>query len=208
MSLPVVILGNGGHARVVADICRVSGRTVRGFIDRGGAPPGEHVLGGDDLLDDRAFVDAHEFVIGIAHQRIRRRLAELVLAKGGTLTSVIHPSAVVAADVVVGRGVVLVAGCIVNPASVLGDLVIVNTGATVDHDSVLHKGVHVCPGAHLAGSVICGEYAFVGTGAIVVPNRTIGQRAIVGAGAIVIADVADDVTVVGAPARVVKNVGC
>jgi sugar O-acyltransferase (sialic acid O-acetyltransferase NeuD family) len=196
----------------VADICRAAGREVRGFLDRQGAHGDPErlagVLGGDELLDDRAFVVSHEFVVGVGHQRTRRRLAELVRAKGGILTSVIHPSAVVAPDVRIGAGVVVVAGCVVNPGAVLGDLVIVNTGATVDHDCLLSEGVHVCPGAHLTGSVTCREYACVGAGAVVIPGRTIGARAMVGAGAVVIADVGDDVTVAGCPARVIKNVGC
>lgn len=209
---PIVILGNGGHARVVADICRAMEREVRGFLDHDAArrygEPGVRVLGGDDLLDDRAFVATHEFVIGIAHQRVRFRLGAAVRAKGGVLTSVLHPSAVVAPDAKIGAGVVLVAGCVVNPGAVLGDLVIVNTGATVDHDCVLEDGVHVSPGAHLTGNVTCRTYAFVGAGAVVIPGRTIGARAVVGAGAIVISDVADNVTVVGCPARLIKNVGC
>jgi len=208
MPRPVVILGHGGHARVVADICRAAKREVRGFLDRQGVHESASVLGGDDLLDDRAFVESHEYVVGIADQRIRRRLAGLVRAKGGVLASVIHPSAVVAPAVAIGAGVVVVAGCVVNPGAVLGDLVIVNTGATVDHDCVLNEGVHVCPGAHLTGNVVCGEYAFLGAGAIVIPGRAIGAWAVVGAGAVVISDVTDGVTVVGCPARAIKNAGC
>jgi len=208
---PIVILGNGGHARVVADICRVAGREVRGFLDRQRAVVpvrGERILGGDELLDDPSFVARYDFVIGIAHQDVRRRLGGWLRAKGAVMTNAIHPSAVVASDVTMGVGVVLVAGSVVNPGAQLGDLVIVNTGATVDHDCRLGVGVHVGPGAHLTGSVVCGEYAFVGAGAVVIPGRTIGARTVVGAGAVVVSDIGSDVTVVGCPARVIKNVGC
>ena len=72
---------------------------------------------------------------------------------------------------------------------------------TGDHDDVLEDGVNVRPGAHLAGYVTCREDAFVGIGASVIHEVTIGGRAIVCAGAVVIRDAADDVTVMGCPAR-------
>jgi sugar O-acyltransferase (sialic acid O-acetyltransferase NeuD family) len=204
---PAVIFGAGGHARVVADIWRLSGQRLAGFVHTPGTGvctvPGEEVLGGDELLDDPAFVIAHEFIIGIAAQLIRRRLAEWVRSKGGVLITAIHPRAVVAAGVPIGAGSALMAGSVVNPGTVVGECVIINTGATVDHDCVLADGVHIAPGAHLAGGVTCGEDAFVGTGAVVIQGRHIGARAVVGAGAVVIADVADATTVVGCPARVI-----
>src|SRR5436309_363518 len=124
------MFGNGGHARVVLDICRAVGREVHGILDRNagrpeGVPPPQ-ILGGDGMLEDAAFATSYEFVIAIAHQRIRRRLGDLVRSKGGVLATVVHPSAVVAPDVTIGRGVVVVAGSVINPGAVLGDLVIVN----------------------------------------------------------------------------------
>lgn len=209
MAKPLVILGSGGHGRVVADIARAMGRTVAGFLDAnvpaGRVFGGIKVLGGDPLLDDRAFIAQHEFIIAIAEQRARRRLATLVRERLGALVSLVHPSAVVAPDVRIGAGTVLVAGSVVNPGAILGDLVIVNTGATVDHDCVLNDGVHICPGAHLAGTVTCGEDACIGTGAVVIQNVRIGARTMVGAGAVVIADVPTDVTVVGCPARSISK---
>ena len=207
---PIVILGNGGHARVVADICQLAGRAVGGLLDRQGSVSnvrGARVLGGDELLDDPSFVQRYDFVIGIAYQDVRRRLGELLRAKSAVMTTVVHPRAIVASDVVMGAGIVLVAGAIVNPNVTLGDLVIVNTGAIVDHDCRLDAGVHVGPGARLTGGVTCWEYAFVGAGAVVIPGRTIGARTVVGAGAIVVTDFGSDLTVTGCPARVVDPGG-
>ena len=205
----IAILGSGGHARVVADVCQMAGRTVRGFVDPARAPGsalgGVTVLGGDELLHDPAFVAEHDFLVGVGDQRLRRELCLRVRGCQGTLVSVVHPSAVVARGVRIGAGTVLVAGCVVNPGSAIGDFAIINTGATVDHDNVLADGVHVGPGVHLAGDVRCGEDAFLGTGAVVIRGRRVGARAVVGAGAVVIRDVADGVTVVGCPAEVVDR---
>lgn len=206
---PIVVLGSGGHARVVADVCRAAGREVRGFLDPR-ASPGDivgqlRVLGDDELLDDADFVAEHEFLIGIGDQQKRRKVASMVREKGGTLATVIHPSSVVAPDVRIGAGTVLVAGSIINTGAVLGECVIINTGATVDHDNILKDGVQLCPGVHLAGNVSCGEDAFFGTGAVVIPGREIGARAVIGAGAVVTSDIPEDVAAVGCPAKVVKG---
>jgi len=204
-----VVLGGGGHARVVADACRAAGHQVRGFIDPhltpGDRTGGILVLGNDELLESSEFVATHDFIVGIGDYQVRRRLAGLVTKKGGLLITIAHPSSVIAPDIRIGVGTVLFAGSVVNTGSLLGEFVIVNTGATVDHDCVLAEGVHICPGAHLAGAVICGIAAFVGTGAVVIPNRRIGASAVVGAGAVVIDDVPEGATVIGCPARIVGS---
>ena len=206
---PVAILGSGGHARVVADACRAAGRHVAGFLDPGAVREstrsGVVVLGGDDLLESAEFVARHEFLVAIGSQALRRSLCARVRERGGTLTRVAHPSAVVAPDVRLGAGSVLAAGSVVNTGTVVGEFVIVNTGATVDHDNLLGDGTQLGPGAHLAGEVHCGEDALLGPGAIVVRGCRIGTRAIVGAGAVVLSDVPPDVTVVGLPARILER---
>lgn len=205
MSPPIVILGAGGHARVVADICRSIGRVVEGFLDPGLEPgtsvDGMPVLGSDERLTDSDFVGAHEFGLGIGDSRLRCEVGRRVLDAGGTLPALTHERSVVAPDVVIGFGSVLMAGAIVNTGAELGAFVVVNTGASVDHDCRLDEGTHVGPGVHLAGAVRSGRIAEIGIGASVVQGISIGDGAIVGAGATVIRDVPPDTTVAGCPAR-------
>jgi acetyltransferase-like isoleucine patch superfamily enzyme len=82
---------------------------------------------------------------------------------------------------------------------------IINTGATFYHDCVLGDGVHICPGVHLAGDVQVGELSWLGIGCTVRQGIRIGAGVTVGAGAVVIDDVPDGQTVVGVPARPLKN---
>ena len=163
------------------------------------------VLGGDEMLDDAIFLRDHDFVPGVGDRSLRRRLAQAVLDRSGKLLPVRHSSSVVAADVVIGDGAVLLAGTVVNPGVSIGGFVVMNTGATVDHDCTLEDGAEVGPGAHLAGSVVCREDAFVGIGACVVQGLEIGAGATVGAGAVVLNDVAPGTTVVGNPARLLRR---
>ena len=207
-----LIVGAGGHGKVVLDILRAGGhhRPV-GFVDadprlHGTTVGGLPVLGGVHQL--RRLVGPHKLVaavIAIGDNRARAGYADAVTDAGLRLTTAVHPSAVVAESAVLGVNVVVAAGAIVCAEARVGDHAIVNTAATVDHECEIGPGVHVCPGAHLAGRVRVEAGALIGLGASVIQCLRIGAGATVGAGAVVIRDVPPGVTVVGVPARVVRT---
>ena len=205
-SLPLVIVAGGGgrHAHVVLEAALLAGVRVAGVLDLtsgAGTSFAAPVLGGAERLVDTGFLSAHALTPAAGDAGFRTRIAEAAQACGGQLGTVVHPAAVVSPSAAIGAGSVILAGAIVATRARIGDLCIVNHGASVDHDVTLGRAVNVCPGARLAGGVTCGEGAFIGIGAVVIQDRVIGRRAVVGAGAVVIADVADEATVVGSPAR-------
>src|SRR5260370_34417694 len=206
--LTTVIVGWGGHGRVVADTLKVAHAPLAGFLDD--RPPAPFVsevtlLGDRSCLEEPEFLKNYEILIAIGEARLRRQLALRVLDRGGRLARAIHPSAVIGSDVFVGEGTVIMAGVVVNTGSRIGRFVIVNTGATVDHDNVIEDGVHISPGCHLAGNVICRADAFVGTGPSIIPRPEIRMRAVIGAGAAVIFDLPPDVLAAGWPAVIKKH---
>lgn len=203
MNKPIVILGAGGHGKVLLDICRCAGVKVRGFLDGAvdGEVHGHPVLGDDGMLDDPRFVKAHRFAVGVGDREIHRRLSALVAERNGALATLVHPSAVLAESVEVGPGTVVMAGAVINIDTKVGANGIVNTRASVDHDCTLGDGVQVGPGATLAGGVTCGDGVFIGSGATVLPSVTIGSGTFVGAGATVNRDLPADKTVVGVSFR-------
>lgn len=208
-----VIIGAGGHGRVVLDIMlRAGEHEVIGFIDSnpalaGRRVDGRRVLGGLDALPGlRASDEVDGAVVAIGDNGIRREFADKAEAAGLTLVNAIHPSANLAHNVTLGRNLVIAAGALVCAHCHVGDSVILNTGSIVDHESMIGPGAHICPGARLAGRVTVDSGAFVGIGATVIQNIRIGYDAVVGAGAVVIRDVLPLSTVVGVPAREVKDV--
>lgn len=200
----ILVLGAGGHGKVVADILCCAGTRVLGFLDDdpetwGMTRLGLPVLGG--ITTYREYLP-DGLVLGVGDVAARGLIVEsLGQHARGLWRNAIHPRAIVARSVRLGRGVTIMAGAVVNSDSVLGDHSVINTGATVDHDCTIGEYAHIGPGAHLAGGVHIGREAFVGIGASVTPGLSIGDGAVVGAGAVVIDHVPSGVTVKGIPAR-------
>jgi sugar O-acyltransferase (sialic acid O-acetyltransferase NeuD family) len=203
--LPLLVVGAGGHARVLLDIAEKQGRyRVVGLLDdraamRGTTILGYPVLGGREVLETDA-APAHA-VVAIGAAAARAQWQEHLEARGFQLAVLVHPAAEVGRDVQIGAGSVLMAGAIVNSGTRLGRGVIVNTGASIDHDCDIGAFAHIAPGARLAGGVRAGERVHIGIGSCVIQNRRLGADAVVGAGAAVVRDVAASTTVVGVPAR-------
>jgi sugar O-acyltransferase (sialic acid O-acetyltransferase NeuD family) len=209
--IPCVIVGAGGHGRVVLDIL-ARGETYEavGFVDsnrqiHGRRMDGIPIVGDLDALPVLAREGVTRAVVAIGENGVRRVFADQVEQMGLQLINAIHPSANLARNVTLGRNVVVAAGALVCAHCQIGDSVILNTGCIVDHESMIGTAAHICPGARLAGRVTVASGAFVGIGATVIQNVRIGCEAVVGGGAVVIRDVAPLTTVVGVPARRIKD---
>jgi len=143
--------------------------------------------------------------IGNDNGKVRVTLHHYLISHGLTPLDAYHPTAFIAHNAQLGRGCYILAQSAICVEVKMGNGCLVNTGATVDHENVLGEGVHIGPGAHLAGRVRVGDYSFIGTGAAILPDITIGKHVIVGAGSVVTKDVPDYTTVVGVPARPIKQ---
>jgi sugar O-acyltransferase (sialic acid O-acetyltransferase NeuD family) len=165
---------------------------------------GYRVIGGKDaLLTRRGEVSAG--IVAIGSNSARAKVAKWLKENRFRLLTFVHPSAQLARGVTVGQGSVILAGAVINSDTQISDNVIINTRASVDHDCLVRDGVHIAPGAVLCGTVTVGEETFVCAGATITPNLKIGKHAVIGAGSTVIRDVADGVTVVGSPARIIRQ---
>ncbi len=208
---PCVIVGAGGHGRVVLDILmRTRQHKVIGFLDSNPALHGRRMDGVPILGDLNALPDLQSqgvagVVVAIGDNGTRRAFAEEVEHLGLDLINAIHPSANLAHNVSLGRNVVVAAGALACAHCQIGDSAILNTGCIVDHESMIGTAVHICPGARLAGRVTVQSGAFVGIGATVLQGLRIGCEAVVGGGAVVIRDVEPMATVVGVPARTLRE---
>lgn len=177
--------------------------SVRGFITHDPTEIGTEVAGLPILggLDYPLRHESTRVVLGAGNTPKRLAALKFYRARGVDVVTVVHPSVVLGARVIIADGAILCPGVIVCTDVSIGSGVIVNYGAIVGHDCVIDDGAFIAPGANLAGTVHVGSGAHVGLGASVVQKLAIGERAMVGAGAVVVNDVAPDTTVVGVPAR-------
>lgn len=211
---PVVIIGAGGFARELLDVIDAVNQekpqyeTLGYIVDPEYGSPGTIVnglpiLGGYDWLSERS--NDVSVLCGVGPSYHRYRLVRRAEDLGCRFVSVVHPTAVLTRWIEFGQGVVITAGCILTNQIKIGNHVQVNLDCTIGHDAILEDFVSLAPGVHVSGNVILETGAYVGTGANIIEKRRIGRWSTVGAGSVVVKDVPANSTVVGAPAKVIKE---
>lgn len=215
--IPTVCLTGGGHASVVIDAALAQAEvTVTAILDddaetHGAIRHGVPVIGD---LSHLGAMQAHgitQFILGLGGTdqpdgaARREALFDRAWRAGLGPATILHPRAIIGADVAIGAGTVVLAGAIINPKARIGVNVIINSGAIVEHEVTLGDHAHVAPGAILCGGVRVGDRAHVGAGAVVRQGTTIGPDAVVAAGAVVVRDVPAGETVRGTPAMAIAD---
>jgi sugar O-acyltransferase (sialic acid O-acetyltransferase NeuD family) len=196
---PLILVGAGGHAKVVAALAMAAGRKLAGVCDPTLATAGvtewrgAPVLGADDALAGFAPQD-FELALGIGTvpgSRLRAERYHALTALGYRFPVLVHPSAVVDASASLAAGVQIMAGVVVQPDARIGCNTIVNTGAVVEHDSEVGAHVHLAPRTVLCGGVHVGDETFIGASATVLSQIIIGRRCLIAAGSTLARALAD-----------------
>ena len=207
----VVILGGGGHAKVVADILEeMAELEIEGYFAPQPRPDGLYGyrwLGPDASLEESPAAGVRSAFVAIGDNRRRMDCLEFLKRRGFRLINAVSPRAVISRHAKLGQGVAVMPGAVINAGTQVGDGAIVNTNASVDHDCVIGACAHIAPGVALAGCVSVGEGAFLGVGSSVIPGITIGPWTTVGAGGVVVADLPGSVLALGVPATIRRRTG-
>lgn len=208
----IIILGDSGHAKVIADIvdmndemkmfAMLDDKYPEVFMDKG-------ILKGPIIHVRNLLSEDPELgvVIGIGSNLVRKSIVSKLKIMQENYISLVHPTATISPSAEIGRGTVVMPGAIINASASIGAHVIINSGSVVEHDTIIENYAHISPLAVITGGVIVGEGVHIGASASVIPTKKVGDWSIVGAGAVVVDDINEKTTVVGAPAREIKKEG-
>lgn len=205
MGKSVIIIGAGGHAKVIADIILNSGDKVVGFLDDK-LKKNEYVLGLPILgkIDNLSEYNEHFVVIGIGSNYIRKKISEKF--PDIKYYTAIHPTATIGLNVTIGEGTVIMGNAVINTSSNVGRHCIINTGSLIEHDNTLEDYVHISPNATLGGTVFVGALTHIGLGASVRNNIFITGNCVIGVGSVVVDSIKEKGIYMGIPAKKFKEI--
>lgn len=213
MKKKIILLGAGGHAKVVIDNLDLSTYEIVGLIDRNkknlyklvnNVP----VIDIDENLHSYYPCKATVAFVAIGHignYQIRNAAFSKVKNIGFELHNIVHPTAVLSPSVSIGHGNLIMPNTVINADSCLGENNILNTGSIIEHDVIIGNGVHIAPGATVCGGSQIFDNVFLGAGSVVIQGIKIGHNSTIGAGSVITSDIPPDVVVTGVPARIIKR---
>nr|WP_263314147.1 acetyltransferase [Mammaliicoccus sp. Marseille-Q6498] len=204
---PLLLIGNGGHAKVVKDIVNLSDEyTFKGYLDDNISEPYvENDVIYDNLSNIQKYQEDYYFNIAIGSNGIREKVfnkLDIPIEKYPVLK---HPTSIISPSVNIGFGTVIMAKCVINAETKIGTHCIINTAAIVEHDNVISDYAHISPNSTLTGGVKVGTKSQIGASATVIPTKKVGDNTIVGAGATVVNDIGNNQIVVGSPAKPIRR---
>ena len=208
MKEKVLIIGAGGHAKVVVDILLEQKKyEVVGFVDRDSEKEyrGIKVIGQDEELSLFYKNGIRKVFVALGSNKIRKKLQIECKNIGFDIINIISSRATISPTVKLGNGIVIMDGAIVHADAVVKDGCIINTNASVDHDCCIDEYTHIAPGTAISGYTAVGRECFIGTGCSIIDGITIGDHVTVGAGGVVVKDIIDSGIAVGIPAKIKKK---
>jgi len=208
----VVLIGGGGHCKVVISILKkLDNFEIAGIIDNYKADSFINeikIIGTDDDLKDIYKSGIHNALITVGSTKDnakRYRLFNMAKEIGYKFPVIISPEAIIDKSVKIDEGTVVMPGSIINIDSSIGKNCIINTSSIIEHDCKIGNHCHVAPGVHISGEANIGELSFLGIGATIIQGIKIGKNVTIGAGSVVIKDISDNVIAVGNPAKIIKS---
>jgi len=205
----IVLVGGGGHCKVVISIFRESEQYEIVGISDIKENLGKEILGvpvrftDDDLpsLYKGGVRNAVVTIGSVGSPKKRIELFEYLRSIGFKLPTITSNNAIISNEVFIDEGTVVMPGVVINPGAKIGRNCIINTGSIIEHDCVVGDHVHIAPGVTLSGGVVIEAEAHIGTGATVIQGIEIGKGSIIGAGAVVVKDIPSGVVAKGVPAK-------
>ena len=206
--MDVYIIGCGGNAKVVVDICICSGYNILGFFDdkndKSYTYRGIKVIG---KINDIMKYHNINLINSIGNCHCRQEINEKLNNCQCKINWIncIHPLSYIAPTVTMGHGNIVCFGAVINSDAKIGNFNLVNSCAIIEHDCIINDFNHCAPRSTLCGNVVLGNLNLLGVSASIIPGKNIGNNNIIGAMSVIIKDVRNDQTIVGVPGKNIKT---
>lgn len=205
-------MGGGGHARVIEAMIKRQNPEVAVFFVVPSIQDCESASKPEQVITEEHFLTQQQkkaspaaVVLGIGENSTRRQLVVKFKQENFVFPEIIDPSCIIADDVIIGQGSVIMPGCVINSGAMIKDFCVVNTGSIIEHGCRLENFAATGPGAVICGDCEVGEGAYIGANATLIHGRQIGAWGLIGAGAVVTEDTKAEAVYVGVPAKFLKN---
>jgi len=204
----ILLVGGGGHCKSCIDVIEQEGKyKIKGIIDLpselGKSVLDYKVIGNDDEII--SFIEkGYSFLITVGHlgdPKLRVKLFNLVIEKGGNLPIIISPNAYVSKHSIIEKGSIIMHDVLVNAGARIGENCIINTKALIEHDVNVKNHTHISTAVVINGEVELGENCFVGSRSVLRNNIRVSDDVIIGAGSVVVKDIKTEGTYIGNPAK-------
>lgn len=202
-----VLIGYGGHARVVADSFLKLDNSLKFYtaLNKAQFNPFKLKFLGNELDKDFKGWDlGFNFILGVGDNKLRFKIGSQILSMKEKLENVIDTSSMISTRISIGKGIFISKGVMVNSFSSIGDFTILNTGSIIEHDCIIGRGVHIGPSSIITGGVVIGQRTFVGANSVIKQGIKIGDDVLIGAGSVVLNDVKTGSIIAGNPAKLIK----
>lgn len=207
----LIIIGARGFAREIYNLaieCSEYNKeyTIKGFLD-------DNAIAMDDYIKYPPIISSVEdyeissddiFICALGDVKYKKKYVEIILAKGGVFTTLIHPSTRIGTNTQIGKGCIILGDCNITCDIIIGSFVTIQPYCAIGHDVQIDDFCHLNAFSFLGGYVKLEEEVTINTGSIVLPHKKVLKSATVGAGSVVVKNVKEESTVFGIPAINIK----
>jgi sugar O-acyltransferase (sialic acid O-acetyltransferase NeuD family) len=209
----IVLIGGGNHAHYTIDIIEKEGKyNIVGIIDSlqevNSERFGYKILGRqENILDIISIYDIHGGIISVGDNWTRYNIWKQIIGivPDFNFVNAIHPSVIIGNNIILGKGIIAMAGCIFNPKSKIGDFTFFATGSQVEHDCEICEFSSISAGSVTGGYVKLGRFSAITLGVTVIDRLEIGENTVIGSGSLVTKSLPDNVLAYGTPAKIIRE---
>ena len=209
----IYALGIGHNTPVFIDLAEACGYTIVGLYHynaerTGDIDHGFDILGSFEDLFSMGDLSSMNFLLTMGDNEIRTELSNKIISLGGSVPTLIHPTAVISRFAEISPiGVYISPFTYVQADSSIGRNTILLSHVNISHTTAIGSSCFIAGGVTIGAYTIVEDYVFVGQGALSISGKVsrIGRESYIGARCLITHDVPKGVVYSGIPGKVIRK---